>query len=140
MIMGHLKELIGKDLGEDEIKMMNPLVLAYIGDTIYDLLVRTYLIITEDLTVHSLHNRAINYVSAGAQAHTLEDILGRLTEEEKNIIRRGRNTKSGTVPKNADIGEYKHATGFEALLGYLYLTERTDRLMEIGGWILKSHR
>ncbi|HZJ58453.1 MAG TPA: ribonuclease III domain-containing protein [Clostridia bacterium] len=138
--MGHLKELIGKDLGEDEIKMMNPLVLAYIGDTIYDLLVRTYLIITEDLTVHSLHNRAINYVSAGAQAHTLEDILGRLTEEEKNIIRRGRNTKSGTVPKNADIGEYKHATGFEALLGYLYLTERTDRLMEIGGWILKSHR
>ncbi|MGI5852494.1 MAG: Mini-ribonuclease 3 [Clostridiales bacterium] len=140
MLIGYLKELTGRDMGEDEVKMLNPLVLAYIGDTVYDLLVRTYLIMTKNLTVHNLHNRAINYVSASAQAHTLEDIFERLTDEEKNIIRRGRNTRSGTIPKNADIGEYRHATGFEALLGYLYLTERMDRLMEIGGWILETHR
>ena len=135
-----LKKITGKTLDENQVRMMNPLVLAYIGDTIYDLLVRTYLIMTSTVTVHNLHHQAINFVSAGAQAHTLEEIFEKLTDEEKSIIRRGRNAKSGTVPKNADIGEYRHATGFEALLGYLYLTERTDRLMEIGQWILEAKR
>lgn len=134
----HLKKMTGNPLEESQVRMMNPLVLAYIGDTIYDLLVRTYLVMTSRVTVNDLHHQAINYVSAGAQAHTLEDILERLTEEEKNIIRRGRNAKSGTVPKNADIGEYKYATGFEALLGYLFLTGNTDRLIEIGQWILEA--
>ncbi|NLJ40465.1 MAG: Mini-ribonuclease 3 [Clostridiales bacterium] len=127
---------MGNPMEESQVKMMNPLVLAYIGDTINDLLVRTYLIMTSNVTVHNLHYQAINFVSAGAQAHILEGILERLTEDEKNIVRRGRNAKAGTIPKNADIGEYRYATGFEALLGYLYLTGQTDRLMEIGGWIL----
>ena len=85
---------MGKTRSNDE-----PLVLAYIGDTIYDLLVRTYLVMTNNLTVHSLHNRAINYVSAGAQAHTLEDIFERLTDEEKNIIRRGETPGPGPYPR-----------------------------------------
>ncbi|HZJ83727.1 MAG TPA: ribonuclease III domain-containing protein [Clostridia bacterium] len=139
IFLEHLKEMTGNSLGENQVRMMNPLILAYIGDTIYDLLVRTYLIMTKDVTVHNLHKQAIDFVSAGAQAHTLDNILDKLTDEEKNIIRRGRNAKSGTVPKNAHIGEYKYATGFEALLGYLYLLGRTDRLIEIGDLILKQH-
>ena len=134
-----LKKLTGNTLDEKQVRMMSPLVLAYIGDTIYDLLVRTYLILTNKVTVHNLHNQAINFVNAGAQAHTLEAIFEKSTDEEKNIVRRGRNAKSGTVPKNADIGEYRYATGFEALLGYLYLTEQTDRLMEIGQWIFEEN-
>ncbi len=135
-ILEQLKKITGNILEESQVRMMNPLVLAYIGDTIYDLLVRTYLIMTNTITVHNLHHRAINFVSAGAQAHTLEDIFERLTDEEKSIVRRGRNAKSGTVPKNADVVEYRYATGFEALLGYLYLTGNIDRLIEIGEWIL----
>ena len=139
IILEELKEMTGNTLDEDQVRMMNPLVLAYIGDTIYDLLVRSYLIMTNTVTVHNLHNQAIHFVNASAQAHTLEDIFEGLTDEEKTIVRRGRNAKSATVPKNADIGEYRYATGFEALLGYLYLTGHTDRLMEIGKWILKSN-
>lgn len=134
-----LKKLTGNTLSENQVRMMSPLVLAYIGDTIYDLLVRTYLILTNKVSVHNLHNQAISFVNAGAQAHTLEMIFEKLTDEEKNIVRRGRNAKSGTVPKNADIGEYRYATGFEALLGYLYLTEQTDRLMEIGQLIFEAN-
>ncbi len=137
-LLDELKELTGNTLEPSKVKMMNPLVLAYIGDTIYDLLVRTYLIMSNTVTVHNLHHQAINFVSAGAQAHTLEDIFEKLTDQEKNIVRRGRNAKSGTIPKNADVGEYRYATGFEALLGYLYLTEQRDRLIEIGKWILKA--
>ena len=140
IFLEHLKKITGNTLEEGQIRMMNPLVLAYIGDTIYDLIVRTYLIMTNTVTVNSLHHQAINFVSAGAQAHTLDDIFEKLTDEEKNIIRRGRNAKSGTVPKNADIGEYRYATGFEALLGYLFLMERQDRLIEIGEWIIKAKK
>lgn len=135
-LITHLGEVTGKPLNENQIRMMNPLTLAYIGDTIYDLLVRSYLVMTKDIKVNDLHHEAINFVSAGAQAHTLEDIYDRLTDEEKAIVRRGRNAKSATVPKNADIGEYRYATGFEALLGFLYLTEQQKRLLEIGDLIL----
>ena len=136
--LDQLKKITGNALDESQVRMMNPLVLAYIGDTIYDLLVRTYLILNNRVSVHNLHNQAVNFVKAGAQAHTLEEIFEKLTDEEKIIVRRGRNAKSGTVPKNADIGEYRYATGFEALLGYLYLTEQVDRLMEIGQWIFEE--
>jgi len=139
ILLKELKEITGTPLEENEVRMMSPLVLAYIGDTIYDLLVRSYLIMTRKVTVHNLHHQAIGFVSAGAQANTLEGIYEKLTDQEKNIVRRGRNAKSGTVPKNADINEYRYATGFEALLGYLYLTDRTDRLMEIGKWIIESN-
>lgn len=138
IILEGLKKMTGNSMEEKQVRMMNPLVLAYIGDTIYDLLVRTYLIMTDTLAVHNLHHKAVGFVNAGAQAHTLDNIFDELTEEEKNIVRRGRNAKSGTVPKHADLGEYRYATGFEALLGYLFLTGRTYRLMQIGEWIIKT--
>lgn len=138
MFVEHIKSITGKAMDAEEIKRLNPLVLAYIGDTVYDLLVRTFLIMDRDSNVHNLHIRAIGFVSAGAQANTLKGIFDILTEEEKNIIRRGRNTKSQTVPKNANVGEYRYATGFEALLGFLYLKGDNDRLMEIGSLIIEA--
>lgn len=117
--------------------MMNPtqlsaLALAYIGDSVYEIYVRTR-IITEhpDLPAHKLHLQSVKYVKAHAQSNSIHAIMDMLTEEETAVFKRGRNAKSPTVPKNADLGEYRHATGFEALLGWLYLMERKDRLNEI---------
>jgi ribonuclease-3 family protein len=114
-----------------DVQMLNPLVLAYIGDSVYDTFVRTLLVSGGYGQVAKLHKMSIEFVKAKAQA----DILGRinelLTPEEHDIVRRGRNTKSSTIPKNADISDYRYATGFEALIGYLYLTGRIDRLMEV---------
>lgn len=115
--------------GED-IAMLSPLQLAYIGDAVYELLVRTYLL-NRDLSVNELHKGATKYVRAGAQAnivHSLEEIL---TEKEINIVKKGRNAKTNTSPKNADMIDYKYATGFEALFGYLYLKSEEDRIYEL---------
>jgi ribonuclease-3 family protein len=117
---------------------MSPLTLAYIGDTIYDLIVRSYLVMVHPTTVHQLHHKATEFVNASAQSDTLNEIIERLTKDERNMVRRGRNAKSGTVPKNADIGDYRRATGLEALLGYLFLSGRIERLTEIAGWILNN--
>lgn len=114
-----------------DIRMLNPLVLAYVGDSVYDTFVRTLLVSEGFAQVAKLHKLAIGFVKAKAQADILEKISYMLTEDEQDIVRRGRNTKSATVPKNADISDYRYATGFEALLGFLYLTGRLDRLMEI---------
>lgn len=114
-----------------DIRMLNPLVLAYVGDSVYDTFVRTLLVSGGYGHVAKLHKLSIGFVKAKAQA----DILARITEfftpEEQDVVRRGRNTKSYTVPKNADMADYRHATGFEALIGYLYLTGQIERLMEI---------
>ncbi|HHY82526.1 MAG TPA: Mini-ribonuclease 3 [Clostridiales bacterium] len=118
--------------------MMHPLVLAYLGDTVYDLFVRTYLIHTNDVSVHQLHLKSVSFVKAGSQSKSLHEIDNLLTEDEKYIVRRGRNAKSGTVPKNADVVEYRQATGFESLIGYLYLTHQEERLCEILGHVLKA--
>ncbi|HOR85906.1 MAG TPA: ribonuclease III domain-containing protein [Bacillota bacterium] len=116
--------------------MLNPLVLAYVGDSVYCTFVRTLLVSGGHGQVAKLHKMSIEFVKAKAQA----DILGRinelLTPEEQDIVRRGRNTKSSTVPKNADILDYRYATGFEALIGFLYLTGQTDRLMEVINMII----
>ncbi len=123
-------------LPASDIKMLNPLVLAYVGDSVYCTFVRTLLVSGGHGQVAKLHKMSIEFVKAKAQA----DILGRinelLTPEEQDIVRRGRNTKSSTVPKNADILDYRYATGFEALIGFLYLTGQTDRLMEIINMII----
>lgn len=137
-IVDDIKKISNKDMSEADVRMLNPLVLAYIGDTVYDLYVRTYLIMTRDLRPHSLHIESIKYVSAEAQARSLEDIMDLLEDDEKNIIRRGRNAKSGSIPKHADLIDYKHATGLEALLGYLYLLGKRERLMEIFEMILPN--
>lgn len=112
-----------------EAKQLNPLVLAFIGDAIYEVFVRTYLVDkNRDMSVHKLHVKAVSYVKAHAQSEFIKIIEERLTEDEIAIYKRGRNSKSGTVPKNADVQEYRSATGFEALIGYLYITEQTERL------------
>ena len=110
----------------------NPLVLAYIGDSLYDIYVRTRLIKqNEDMSAHKLHVEAIKYVKAHGQSVAMAEIEDKLTDEELAAYQRGRNTKSFTVPKNAEVGEYRRATGFEALLGWLYVRNETDRLDKI---------
>ena len=106
----------------------SPLVLAYIGDTIYDLFVRTILVSAGDLTTHKLHLAAAKHVCAAAQAKAFQKIEPTLCEEELAISRRGRNAHMGTIPKNATIRDYRAATGFETLIGYLYLAGMDERL------------
>ncbi|HZK35010.1 MAG TPA: ribonuclease III domain-containing protein [Bacillota bacterium] len=126
----------GKSLDQAQVRMMNPLVLAYIGDTVYDLFIRTYLIYSYDTPVHQLHVKATTFVKAASQSETLHDIESSLTKEEMNIVKRGRNAKSGTIPKHADVSEYRWATGFESLLGYLYLLGKRERICQIFNLIL----
>lgn len=116
---------------EQEIKLMNPLIWAYIGDCIYELHIREKLVQETNLKPHELHLRAIKKVKAQAQAKTLEKIYEYLTEEEKEIVRRGRNAQNHHLPKNASVEEYMYSTAFEALIGYLYLTKNEKRLEEI---------
>ena len=105
------------------------LELAYLGDTVYDLYVRRRLVITGG-RMKDLHRAAVSQVRASAQSEALARVEDMLTEEEQGVVRRARNVKQ-SVPKSATPGEYHRATAFEALLGYLYLLHRTDRLMEI---------
>ena len=115
-----------------ELNTISPLVLAYLGDTVYESYVREYLIRKNiNKKVNDLHKSAIKYVNANAQATVIPAIEEELTEDEERIYKRGRNQKSHTSPKNADIIDYKHATGFEALIGYLYLSEDNERLKYI---------
>ena len=106
----------------------SPLVLAYIGDAVYELYIRNMLIQKGNVPVHKLHQQATQYVKAKAQSESLHIIESHLTEEELAVFKRGRNAKSATVPKNADMNEYRHATGFEALIGFLYLSGENERL------------
>lgn len=111
---------------------LNPLVLAYIGDAVYEVFIRTVLIsMHTDYSVHRLHINSTSFVKAHAQSEIVKKILPLLSDEEVNIVKRGRNSKSGFVPKNADVIEYRLATGFEALIGYLYLKGNSKRLVEV---------
>lgn len=112
--------------------LLAPLVLAYIGDAVYEVYVRTRLIGEHPtMPAHKLHVHSIKFVKASAQSASIEAMLDTLTEAEAAVYKRGRNAKSPTVPKNADVRDYRRATGFEALVGYLYLSGATDRLDEI---------
>ena len=116
-------------MDRSELLTISPLVLAYLGDTVYESYVREYLIKKNiNKKVNDLHKSAIKYVNAKAQATVIHAIEDELTEEEERIYKRARNQKSHTSPKNADIIDYKHATGFEALIGYLHLNNESDRL------------
>lgn len=111
---------------------LNPLTLAYIGDAVYEIYIRAALVALQpDRSVHKLHSMATGFVKAHAQSELVHILTPHLTEEELDVIRRGRNSKSGSAPKNADIIEYRTATGFEALIGYLYIQGKVKRLMEI---------
>ena len=116
-------------MDRSELLTISPLVLAYLGDTVYESYVREYLIRKNiNKKVNDLHKSAIKYVNAKAQATVIHAIEGELTEDEERIYKRGRNQKSHTSPKNADIIDYKHATGFEAFIVFLHLSDESDRL------------
>ena len=119
------------NLNDNDINQLSPLVLAYIGDSIFEIFVRTSQITDTSTSVHKLHKRSIEFVKAKAQCERVHRIHEFLTPDEQNIVRRGRNAKSGTIPKNADVTEYKYATGFEALIGFLYLKKEYKRLLDI---------
>lgn len=116
---------------EDEVRLMPPLTWAYIGDCVYELYIRTELINKTNLKPHKLHIESIKHVKAQAQAKILLSLMDILTEEEKDIVRRGRNAENHHLPKNCDVQDYMYSTAFEALIGYLYLTKREERLKEI---------
>lgn len=112
-------------------KLLNPLTLAYMGDSVLEIFIRAHLIRKQVGKPHQLHRMATHYVSAKAQSKVLFTLQEELTEEEVWFVKRGRNAKSGTIPKNADVMEYRNSSGLECLLGYLYLTEQQERLHEL---------
>lgn len=112
-------------------KQLNPLVLAYMGDAVYEVFIRQYVISQPNHRPNHLHRTSTKYVSAKAQAKALEDFMPLLSEEEIEMVKRGRNAKSGSSPKNTDILVYRHSTAFECLLGFLYFTGRHERLEQL---------
>ena len=126
-----MKNLINIEKNESEINQLSPLTWAYIGDSVFELYIRTKLVNATKLKPHELHIKAINYVKAKSQASMLNNIMNKLTDEEKDIVRRGRNAENHHLPKNANVQEYMYATAFEALIGYLYLTNQEERLKKI---------
>ena len=109
----------------------SPLALAYIGDGVYEIFIRTYVMNKGNAPVNKLHKASRELVKASAQAKLYHVIEGLLTENEMAVLRRGRNAKSVSVPKNGDMMEYRHATGVEALIGYLYIDGQIDRIIEL---------
>lgn len=114
-------------------KQLNSLALAYIGDSVFEVYVREYLLQSGKVRPNHLHKESTKYVSAKAQCKFILYFLeaNLLSEEEEAVVRRGRNAKSGTVPKNTDVQTYRYGTAFEALIGYLYLMNREERLDEL---------
>lgn len=110
---------------------LSPLTLAFIGDTVFDLLVREDIICDANRPANDLHNLAVKKVKASAQAEFAEKLMPNLSEKEMSVFKRGRNAKSGHLPKNASQSDYHMATGFEALFGYLYLTGEIERIKEL---------
>lgn len=126
-----LEKILPENIKKQDINLISPLVWAYVGDAVYELYIRSHLVNTTKLNPHKLHIESIKYVKAGAQSKILENIMPNLTEEEKDIVRRGRNVQNHHLPKNANVTEYMYSTAFEALIGYLYLTKQKDRLYDI---------
>lgn len=126
-----MEELMKLDRPKEEINLLSPLTWAYVGDCVYELYIRTNLINTTNLKPHKLHIETIKHVKAKSQAEFLKRIQDKLTEEEKDIVRRSRNVQNHHLPKNASVQEYMYATAFEALIGYLYLTKNYSRIKEI---------
>lgn len=124
-------EIIERKKDKSEVNTMSPLNWAYIGDNIFELYIRMNFINNTRLKPHNLHVEAVKHVRASSQANLLNKIEENLTDEEKDIVRRGRNAQNHHVPKNSTVEEYSHATAFEALIGYLYLTKQDERLKEI---------
>ena len=122
---------LSEPVTKERVRQMNPVVLAFVGDAAYTLYVRRRLALSHGFHTGELNRLAAEQVSAHGQSGALERILPLLTEEEEDIFRRGRNAKKPTKSKHATVGEYARSTGFEALLGYLYLTGQTARIEEL---------
>ena len=114
-----------------EINTLSPLTLAFLGDSVYEMFVRAKILSMGNRPANELHKIAVGYVKAKAQATAAHKILDTLTEAELEIYKRGRNTNIHTVPKNADMADYRHATALEALIGYLYIKGEEERLYKI---------
>ncbi len=119
------------DCKEVDIRTYSPLTLAYIGDAIYDLVIRTIVVERGNSPANKLHKQTVTYVNARVQAKMIDALESELTEEEMAVYHRGRNAKSYTAAKNASIIEYRKATGLEALCGYLYLQGRQERMLQL---------
>ncbi|WP_099468577.1 Mini-ribonuclease 3 [Konateibacter massiliensis] len=119
------------DLPEVDMRTYSPLVLAYIGDGIYDVIIRTIVVAHGNSQPNKLHKKTSRLVKASAQSAMIEAIKEDLTEEEMKVYKRGRNAKSPTMAKNASMADYRRATGFEALMGYLYLQGEMERMIEL---------
>lgn len=124
-------EFIKREKDVQSAKLLSPLVWAYVGDSVYELFIRTNLINNSNAKPHKLHMESIKYVKAKAQADTLKKIMDTLTDEEKDIVRRGRNTENHHIAKNSNVADYSQSTAFESLIGYLYLTKQDERLEQI---------
>lgn len=127
--MNELRELFG--LKDQDIRSYSPLTLAYIGDGVYELVIRTILVKKGNCPVNRIHRKASSLVKASAQSAIMEKIEEHLTQEEHDIYRRGRNAHSPTMAKHATMADYRRATGFEALMGYLYLKEEYTRMLTL---------
>ena len=125
----NLKEVFG--LKDTDLRTYSPLTLAYIGDGAYELIVRTVLVKRGNCPVNRLHKQASSLVKAASQSAMMEVLEPMLTEEEAGVYRRGRNAHSPTMAKHATMSDYRRATGFEALIGYLYLKEDFTRMTEL---------
>lgn len=122
------EDLNEKVYSKAELLQMKPLAMAFVGDCVYELYIRNFLITERYRDVNELHRRSVFFVKASAQAYILHKLDAELTEEEKNFVRRGRNAHPHTVPKNADVADYRYATAYEALIGFLYLSGNSERL------------
>lgn len=119
------------DLKPVDVATYSPLALAYIGDAVYELIIRTKVVNRGNTQVNKMHKKSAEFVKASTQAAMVKALEGELTQEECAVFKRGRNAKSATVAKHASMIDYRNATGFEALVGYLYLTEQMERLFEL---------
>ena len=116
---------------EQDVRAYSPLTLAYVGDAVYDLIIRTVVVERANRPANQLHHITVRYVSAEAQSRIVGTLMDSFTEEERSVYRRGRNSKPRTMAKNASPSDYLKATGFEAVLGYLYLQDRMERVLEL---------
>ena len=128
-INSYIKEQF--DIADVDIKTYSPLALAYIGDGIFELVIRSIVVSKGNTKASQLHQHTSHIVKAASQAKMIEALEEDLTEEEADVYRRGRNAKSPTMAKNASMADYRKATGFEALMGYLYLKDDFDRIVEL---------
>ena len=133
-----MSERILEKVESREAELKNPVVLAYLGDTVYDLFVRTALVKHSKMHVKDLNQCAARIVNAHAQAEAAEWLKEKFTAQDSEIYRRGRNARVGSVPKNMAVADYHKATGLEAVMGYLFLTGQQERLEQLMGAILED--